>query len=181
MEHLIGSLLVISQTTAIYLGVGSSSLAIASFFIAIYDGNIEPIERRMLGVIYWTLRVAMVLIVLATLVLHIFYSELLNGLAWYIWSMVAILYINAALMTARKMPSKFGPSIQAATWYTLGFLVTIKMFGLYELTPQLFLGLYGADLVLFFVSVNAYMLYLQHKRPTREPIHVPKQSPQKKV
>lgn len=44
------------------LGVGSSTLAIANFFVAIADGMIDPEERKMMGVVYIVLRVAMVLL-----------------------------------------------------------------------------------------------------------------------
>ncbi|MEM9336266.1 MAG: hypothetical protein AAGA35_00220 [Patescibacteria group bacterium] len=163
MEH-ITSLIVIAQTTAIYLGVGSSTLAITSFFVSIYDGVIEPVERKMLGVIYWVLRLAMVLIAATTLILHLAFPEVLGSLVWYMWILIAVLYANATLMTLKLMPSKFGPSIQAATWYTLGFLVTIQMFDLYVVDTQLFINLYAADLLVMLASVNGYMQLLKWKQ-----------------
>lgn len=157
------SIIVIAQTMAIYLGVGSSTIAILSFFAAIQDNQITPQERKLLGVIYWVLRFSMILITITTAVIHVYYPTLLpSSLLTYIWILVAVLFLNAGLMTARVMPSRFGPAIQAATWYTLGFLVTIVMFNLYDLTPLLFWSLYIGDIIVMVVSVNACMWYLKH-------------------
>ncbi len=59
-------LVAILQSIGISLGVGSSTIAIVNFFVAIADGKIEPTERKMMQVTYVILRVAMVTILLTT-------------------------------------------------------------------------------------------------------------------
>ncbi len=63
------TLATIIQSMAISLGVGSSTLAIINFFVAIADGAIDETERKMMGVVYKVLRVAMVLILITTILL----------------------------------------------------------------------------------------------------------------
>ena len=65
------TLIAILQGFSISLGTGASTLAITNFFAAIADGGISPDERRMMGVVYIVLRVAMVLILLTTITLLI--------------------------------------------------------------------------------------------------------------
>jgi hypothetical protein len=164
MIDIIFSLAVVFQASAIGLGVGTSTLAITSFLVAIADGTIEPAERRMLGVIYTTLRVAMLSIVATTGVVTFLRPEFFSSTAIYLFLLIFVLFFNAVLMTKHWISSKFGPAIQAATWYTLGFIVTIHMFKLFEVTSSNFWLLYLADLVLAFVIVNALMWYLKKKR-----------------
>lgn len=144
--------------SSVSLGVGSSSLAITSFFAAIADGNIDESERRMLGVIYWMLRVAMVLITVSAVILTWVFPGTLAGVE-FVWILIAVLYINAILMTKHWMPVKYGPALQAATWYTLGFLFSIEMFALMELTWLSFIGLYVIDFAVAFALVNGFMAY----------------------
>jgi hypothetical protein len=62
-------LITILQTFSISLGVGSSTLAIINFFVAIADSKIDETERIMMGVVYTVLKVAMVLILTTTIIL----------------------------------------------------------------------------------------------------------------
>lgn len=155
----------ILQTIAISLGVGSSTLAIASFFVAIADGKIESDERKMLGVIYVLLRTAMVLIAVTTAILGLIQMNTGVYLSPFIlshWVLIAALFLNAVLMTKHIMPSKFGPSIQAASWYTLGIttaLVPLDLAG-YSL-PAFFIG-YGIAIVMVIAIVNRVMAYLKN-------------------
>ncbi len=117
----------ILQVMGFSLGVGASTMTIVSFFQAIKDGTIEPIEREFLGLAYIVLRVAMSIILITTLLLTVQGYDTL-GLSYFTgyvtaqWTLIVILFINAALMTARLMPSKYGPAIQASSWYSLGFI-----------------------------------------------------------
>lgn len=161
--ELIFSLAVVFHASAIGLGVGSSSLAISSFLVAIFDGKIDESERRMLGVIYWALRIAMLSIVLTTVFIHL-YDPLFFGTAGlFIWILVGVLFGNAVAMTKKWVSSKIGPAVQAATWYTLGFIVTIHIFDLMPLDFATFAMLYVADIILFLVLVNGYLQYLKKR------------------
>jgi len=150
--------------TAISLGVGASSVVIAAFLVALMDGKIDLGERRMLGVVYFSLKVAMLSIAATLGLMTINDPQFLPGVPYY-WLLTFILFFNAWLMTKHYISSKFGPSIQAATWYTLGFLVTIDMFALYELSPLFFLTLYAIDILLAVLIVNLFIRYFVPVRP----------------
>ncbi len=157
------------QSLSISLGVGSSTLAVSNFFVAIYDGTIDEAERRMMGVVYVVLRVAMVLILLTTILLisHEYSAVgLLNLSAFSFGQLLAlfVLYINALLMTAHLMPTTVGPAFQAGSWYTLGTLAGLKSLGLVNFTfTQFFLGYISA--IIFMIGlINAIMAIIKNKR-----------------
>lgn len=166
MLELIIKLAVILQASAVCLGVGSSTLAISSFLTALYDNQIDPSERRMLGVIYIVLRVAMVLILLTTVAIAWFGPQFFGSYINYLWVLIAILFLNAIAMTKHWISPKYGPAIQAGTWYTLGFMITIHMFHLFPVNWMGFVALYAADLVTAYVLVNGYLWWRKHAKGT---------------
>lgn len=156
------TLIAILQSFSISLGVGSSTLAITNFFVAIADGSIDASERRMMGVVYIVLRIAMIAILVTTLIL-ISKQYYATGL----WSMsdfsvgqlivIFVLFTNAMLMTMHKVPSNFGPAIQAGSWYTLGTLAALASLDMTKFTlTEFFLG-YITWLVLTISVVNGIM------------------------
>jgi hypothetical protein len=152
----------ILQSFSISLGVGSSTLAITNFFVAIADGTIDPSERRMMGIVYIVLRVAMVSILLTTLLLLSYqYATVgLLGFSTFAYAQLVallVLFVNAMLMTAHLMPSNFGPAIQAGSWYTLGALAALVPLGLTNFTYVQFALAYVTWLVLAVSLVNAIM------------------------
>jgi hypothetical protein len=159
----------IFQSIFISLGVGSSTLAITNFFAAIADGTIDETERRMMGLVYIVLRVAMVGILIATIALHA-PVVLAAGLAamttfmWAQWVVLLVLYGNATLMTKRLMPSTFGPGLQAGSWYTLGIMMALALQGVTQYTLLQFVLGYVAVLVLAVGSVNGVMAYLKSRK-----------------
>lgn len=157
------AIIIILFNTAISLGVGGSSIVIASFLTALADGKIDQSERAQLGVIYITLRIAMVAILLALGYITLVSPETIVSLL-YIWILVAVLYSNAILMTKHWISSKIGPALQAATWYTLGFVTVIDIFALYSVTLTFFLVLYAIDIAVAIIAVNGIMRYLKARR-----------------
>ncbi len=163
------TLISIIQSFAISLGVGSSTLAITSFFVAINDGTIDDTERKMMGVVYIVLRVAMVLILITTLILlSLKYATVgLAGMsAFHGGQLLAIivLFVNAMLMTAHLIPSNFGPAIQAGNWYTLGTLSALLPLGITGFSFGQFLLAYITWLVLAVSIVNGIMAILRGRR-----------------
>ncbi len=166
-------LVAIIQSIAIALGVGSSTLAITNFFVAIADGKIEPAERKMMGVVYIVLRVAMVLILLTTTTLTLsgYYQFTENAIAPYgvaFFILILVLYANAVLMTLRIMPSTLGPSLQAGSWYTLGVLNALLPLGLVTFTLLHFLLAYAVVILLATALVNGLMAYLTARRQEQQ-------------
>jgi len=164
MEQIIFNLAVILHASAISLGVGSSTLAISNFLVAIFDGQVDESERRIMGVTYIMLRVAMVSILFITAFIYFLNADFFGAIGNFMWVLIAMLFLNAVLMTKHIMPSKVGPALQAATWYTLGFMITIHMFKLFSLSTTTFLVLYAADIIVALVIVNGYIKYLQTKK-----------------
>ncbi len=159
-------ILIVLQGAAISLGMGASTLAIANFFVAIADGKIEGDERKMMGVVYAVLRVAMVLIFSTTILLFIssVMSSGLGGVSVFILAQLIItfvLFTNAWLMTKRVMPSSIGPALQAGSWYTLGIMSTLV--GMVGVTVALgmFALWYCAAIVVALMTVNGVMAYLK--------------------
>lgn len=156
------TLIAILQSFSISLGVGSSTLAITNFFVAIADGSIDPSERRMMGVAYVVLRIAMIAILVTTLLL-ISREHYQTGVAGMTdFSIVQlftifVLFTNAMLMTMHKVPSNFGPAIQAGSWYTLGTLAALASLGMTGFTLTEFLLGYATWLVLAISVVNGIM------------------------
>lgn len=145
------------------LGVGSSTLAIASFLTALKDGQIEKSERQMLGVIYTALRVAMMMIFLSLGALTVLYPGSIQS-AVYLWILLGILTLNSILMTKHWISYKLGPALQAATWYTLGFKLTIEAFSLLPVTWVVFTSLYVVDIVIAVLAVNALLWWFKRSR-----------------
>ena len=167
------TLVAIIQSFSISLGVGSSTLAILNFFGAIADGTIDPTERRMMGIVYIVLRVAMVLILVTTLFMIVAEqagneSGELSAFAFGQITALVILFLNAILMTLHWMPSTFGPSIQAGSWYTLGTLAALLPLGLTNFTYVEFLLGYLAWIVLAVAIVNGVMALMKSKNDERE-------------
>lgn len=160
----------IFQVFSVSLGVGSSTLAITNFFVAIADGKIDETERRMMGVVYVVLRIAMVAILITTLILFVLdfmQAGNLSALSDFTYAFLiplTVLFINAVLMTLHLMPSTFGPSIQAGSWYTLGTLMALKSLGITDFSLTIFLLAYVTWLVLATSIVNGIMAILKaHK------------------
>ncbi len=156
---MLSALIYIIQSIAISLGVGSSTLAVTNFFVAIWDGNMDASERKMMGVVYVFLRISMVLILLTTIYFTFLSSPSAPLIATpIIWTLIAILYLNAILMTKHIMPATFGPAIQASAWYSTGLLTSFLALGWsisYLQFGVLYLVLFGVLLV----SINGLLKY----------------------
>lgn len=159
----------ILKTLGISLGVGASTVTITSFFAAILDGRIDETERRMLGVAYGILRVAM-LVILTTTILLLFYhyqAQGLQSLPAYTLGELLVLFIlfgNALLMTAHLVPTTIGPALQAGSWYTLGTLTALQAQSLTNFTFFQFLLAYITWLLLAFGIVNAIMAVINARK-----------------
>ncbi len=120
---------------SIALGVGSSTYAILFYFMAMRNPALRDAGKPYQKIVYTVLRVAMILILLTELAKIGFYmylgagvAELLaSGALVLVWTIVAVLFINAILMTLHKMPMMFGPAIQATSWYTLGIVTALPV------------------------------------------------------
>jgi len=165
-------LIAVLQSIGVSLGVGSSTIAISQFFVAITDGEISKIERRLMGVVYFVLRIAMGIILLTTLthMAIVWYILDLQGatMAQYwntfttaLWIVIAVLYVNALGMTKHWIPASLGPAIQGASWYTLGILLALISLGVFSFTLSQFLLAYLGIISLFVAIINGIMHHLK--------------------
>lgn len=157
------------QNYSISLGVGASTLAIINFFAAIADGTIDVTERRMMGLVYIVLRIAMALILLTTLIIVIpqfivsgFHS--FSALALGQLLALCMLFLNAILMTMKIMPSTFGPAIQAGSWYALGVLTTLSVHGIDGFNFSQFILAYVTWIIFAVSFVNGMMAIMKAQR-----------------
>ena len=163
------TLVAILQTFSVSLGVGTSTLAIINFFVAIADGKIDETERKMMGVVYVALRVAMIGILTTTIgliALEFIDSGAVSLAPFDIAQLftLSILFVNAVLMTLRLVPSTLGPAIQAGSWYTLGVLVALRLQGLTDFSFLQFFLAFVTWIVLAIGIVNGIMSALNKKR-----------------
>lgn len=159
----------ILQAIGVSLGVGSSTIAVSQFFVAISNGKIGEAERRMLGVVYIVLRVAMGTILVTTLAQAAIIYQFI-GLNYFnpftvgVWSAIFVLFVNAVMMTLHWMPYRFGPGLQAGSWYTLGISFSLVPLGLTSFSYEQFFLAYAGALVLGVAIVNGIMNYLESRR-----------------
>ncbi len=120
------------KAVSISLGVGASTVVIALYLGSLSnDGKIDDSERRLLGINYTVLRAGMILIFLTHLILNIpmflegGITALYTPLNMIQWGLLAVLYINAILMSAHIMPDTAGPGTQVATWFSLGVVTAL--------------------------------------------------------
>ena len=165
--HLLFAALTVIQHFGISIGLGASTLAIINFFAAIQDGHIDDTERRMMGIVYVVLRIAEVIIVLATIGLYGFTynspTAVFDVLEYGQLVALLVLFVNSLLMTIKLIPSTFGPGIQAGSWYVLGFIATIKPLGVH-ITVLQFSLCYITWIVFSTSFVNGVMAIMKAKR-----------------
>ncbi len=153
----------IVMSFAVSLGVGSSTVAITQFFVAIKDGGINEAERKMLGVVYILLRVAMVGILLTLLaqgsIVYYISGNFLFISPFFLaaYTVVAVLFLNAIGMTMRLIPSSLGPAIQASSWYSLGMLMALVPLGLTAFTFTQFALVYAGVVLITIAALNIIM------------------------
>lgn len=163
---------IVLQTVIISLGVGASTLAIINFFVAIWDGSIDVNERRMMGVVYTVLRIAMWLIFGITIVvaLSAYLSEMFSIHYISQVTLILILFANAKLMTLHLIPSSYGPPIQASTWYSLGLLSAFQVVN-WSLSYLQFLIFYFIMLFLATIVINSIMMYSTRQQTVRREVN----------
>ncbi|MBI4087180.1 hypothetical protein HY416_04385 [Candidatus Kaiserbacteria bacterium] len=137
------ALVPVISSMAVSLGVGSSTFALVFYFMATHSPTLHETGRPYQKVVYIVLRVAMVLILLMEILKIGFYmyngvsvKELLAAdVLAFMWTVVAVLFVNPVLMTFHYMPKKIGSAIQATSWYTLGVVSALPGDILYSYLP----------------------------------------------
>lgn len=151
-------LLQVLQTFGISVAIGSSTFALIFYYKSIRDGVIDASEKSFLHTVYAVLRIGMGLIIISQLLFVVWYYQfssleaLVNGAFWAMWTILAVIIVNATLMQLHIMPMIIGPAIAGGSWYTLAIVNTLKA---YELPYLSWIGYY-----VLFVGVFAVFLRL---------------------
>ena len=103
------------------------------------------------------------MIAIALLCLNFVYHDPVTGIE-YLWFLLAMLTINSFLMTKHWISFKLGPALQAATWYTLGFVLSIEAFELIDLSWVGMLSLYCIDFIMAVLIINGLMMWQRSRR-----------------
>jgi uncharacterized membrane protein len=117
------TLLVITHIIGTVLGVGGATFAEILYLRASRDGTIDEEEGATLKVTYFVLRVGLSLAVLSGFGFLVYYrlngfeSALLDPKLWAKMTIVAIILLNAILLSARKIPLWLGSPISLVSWY----------------------------------------------------------------
>lgn len=146
------------QSLAISLGVGCSTVAVAYYLTAKQDGPADPARRHDTRPVYTLLRAAMGLILLSTAGLALVFflgtgGLLLSTYSLAIWTFIAVLFLNAILMTLHRMPRVIGSGLQGGTWYALGITVAVP--------AQIILNMSYVEFFLWYVGfVGAVIVFI---------------------
>ena len=147
------------------LGIGVSTVAVANFFVAVWDGHIDEHERKMMGVTYFILRTLMGLLLFSLVtfgIVSFLYDLPFDKYLFQVITLVFVLFINAGFMIFHKIPSAFGPAIQATAWYTLGVISLFHLMGV-SFSYLRFLLLYLTFCFLLITIVNFLLIYSKHR------------------
>ena len=142
------------------LGVGASTVAITLWLVALSDGAISKEEGRLLHAVYTILRVAMVLIGVALLLSHLGQTVVRDLQYALQWAFFGVLCMNAVMMTCHKMPMRFGPAIQAGTWYALFLITVIPVARLPEIVVAV---IYLAWLVVVYLVIRGILNHIHDR------------------
>ena len=134
------------------LGVGSSTFALIFFIRALEDGTIDSSEKRFMHTVYFVLRIGMVLIAAGLIATLQTGQDLPPSQYAMQWTLLAVITVNALLMTWKLMPMSIGPVLAGGSWYSL-FLATALPFGAVPYTGML--AYYAGFLVVFFAIWTA--------------------------
>ncbi len=115
--------LIISHIIGTVLGVGSATFAEVFYVRAVSEGVFSPEEGSTLRVVYFVLRIGLVLVVLSGFGFLLLYrlggqeERLFDPKLWAKMTIVFILVANVVLMQMRKIPMWLGSSLSLTSWY----------------------------------------------------------------
>lgn len=107
------------------LAVGSSTYALTFYFQSLRDGVMDASERAFLHTVYFILRIGMGLLITANIALLAWaaaYRSLgtvVTGSYLMEWIVLAVIILNAVLMTKKRMLMWLGPALAGGSWYLL--------------------------------------------------------------
>lgn len=113
------------------LAVGSSTYALTFYLQSLQDGVMDASERAFLHTVYFVLRIGMGMLLMANLALLVwaaaYHSVSAVATDSYLmeWIVLAVIILNAVLMTKKRMPMWLGPALAGGSWYLLLIVHTL--------------------------------------------------------
>lgn len=142
--------------------VGASTFALIFFILALRDGNIDGSEKNFMHMVYRVLRIGKMLIMLGLVLFALTPGFVLTHIYLAQWLLIAIITLNAILMTKKIMPMHVGPIIAGGSWYSLFFISVLPVMAV----PFYMLAIaYVLFLVVFYVVYNGLK-----KKYTTQPV-----------
>jgi hypothetical protein len=140
--------------------IAGSTFAMVFYYAAMWDGKISEDESHFMHIVYFILRIGMLILIPwellvmgYNLVVHnaVYYTEAVH---WFRIFLLGIIMMNALLMTKHKMPMWLGPALAGGSWYYYYFVsITQRSFAI----SSLFLY------YIIFVVVLAILLHILKK------------------
>ena len=149
---MIDAILSILREIGLTLAVGSSTFAIIFYFKAISDNVIDETERSFLHIVYFVLRIGLIILVITEAAAAVFH---IGDAAYFVdpdflmrITLLSIIILNAALMQAHLMPMWLGPSLAGGSWYSFFALSVFTPTGLpYAMLFAAYLAFVGVFII----------------------------------
>ncbi|MBF6057377.1 MULTISPECIES: hypothetical protein [Thiomicrorhabdus] len=113
---------------AVGLSVGSSTFALVFYYYVVAAGETLPEQRKFMHIVYFVLRIGMMLIVLSEFAIFLYSYHINNYLYWMAnpevlmrLTLFTVIVINALLMHKRLISMWIGPVIAGGSWYAFFF------------------------------------------------------------
>jgi hypothetical protein len=113
---------------AIGLSVGASTFAMVFYYYVLARGETHPEHRKLMHIVYFVLRIGMLLIVISEFAKFAYSYQTNNYLYWMHnpevfmrWLIFSIIVLNAILMHKRLISMWIGPVLAGGSWYALFF------------------------------------------------------------
>lgn len=113
---------------AVGLSVGASTFAMIFYYYVVAQGNTHPEQRKFMHIVYFVLRIGMMLIILSEFAMFQYNYQVNNYLYWMNnpeilikATIFAVIIVNAVLMHKHMISMWFGPALAGGSWYAFLF------------------------------------------------------------
>lgn len=149
------------------LGAGGATFAEFQLHQAVRDGTVNPSEGRLLSLVYWLIRVGLIMIVFSGFGFFLYLR--LNDLSfvlyeprmWMKLGITGLLVVNAFMLHVHRIPVWLGAAVSITGWYAALVLGSWRSLEASFLTQLL---TFAAILV-----VVSWLMRFLHQRPRPEP------------
>lgn len=113
---------------AVGLSVGASTFAMVFYYYVVAQGQTHLEQRKLMHIVYFVLRIGMMLIVVSEFVKFEYNYQINNYLYWMAnpevymrLTIFSVIVVNAILMHKRLISMWIGPVLAGGSWYAFFF------------------------------------------------------------